>query len=130
MYIHSFIYSGHFYSTSSSPLLLISAPDTARILCRSFTPKRHNCATVSEGLAQGPYVAARAGFEPTTLRTKGIDSTKAPTCPTYHMYYMSILYVRGTLYMLRCDTMKHLNKHLNIQNDYSLFQSAYKVLHR
>jgi len=28
-------------------------------------------ATASEGLAQGLYVAARAGFEPTTLRTKG-----------------------------------------------------------
>jgi len=32
-------------------------------------------ATVSEGLAQGPYMAARAGFELTTLRLKGIDST-------------------------------------------------------
>jgi len=29
-------------------------------------------ATVSEGLAQGPYVAARAGFEPTTIRSTGI----------------------------------------------------------
>src|SRR6218665_2614384 len=37
----SFIHSGHFYSTTSSPLLLRSAPDTARILCRSFTPKCH-----------------------------------------------------------------------------------------
>src|SRR6218665_3934331 len=37
----SFIHSGHFCSASSSPLLLKSAPDTARILCRSFTPKRH-----------------------------------------------------------------------------------------
>src|SRR6218665_1404350 len=36
-----FIHSDHFYSASSSPLLLRSAPDTARILCRSFTPKRH-----------------------------------------------------------------------------------------
>src|SRR6218665_2252103 len=27
-------------------------------------------ATVSEGLAQGPYVAARAGVEPTTLRLR------------------------------------------------------------
>ena len=26
-------------------------------------------AIASEGLAQGPYVAARAGFEPTTLQT-------------------------------------------------------------
>ena len=39
--IHSFIYSDHFYSASSSPLLLRSAPHTARILCLSFTPKRH-----------------------------------------------------------------------------------------
>src|SRR6218665_2247552 len=30
-----------FYIASSSPLLLRGAPDTARILCRSFTPKRH-----------------------------------------------------------------------------------------
>ena len=26
-------------------------------------------ATMSEGLAQGPYVAARGGFEPATFRT-------------------------------------------------------------
>ena len=39
--IHSFIYSGYFYSSFTSPLLLRGAPDTARILCRSFTPKRH-----------------------------------------------------------------------------------------
>ena len=35
------IHSGYFYSASSGPLLLISAPDTARIQCRSLTPKRH-----------------------------------------------------------------------------------------
>jgi len=35
------IHSGYFYSTSSSPLLLGGAPDTAWILCQSFTPKRH-----------------------------------------------------------------------------------------
>jgi len=38
-------------------------------------------ATVSEGLAQGPYVAARARVEHMTLRTKGIDSTNAPPRP-------------------------------------------------
>ena len=38
-------------------------------------------ATASERLAQGPYVAARAGFEPTTLRTKGGESTNEPPCP-------------------------------------------------
>ena len=39
-------------------------------------------AIVSEGLAQGPYVAVRAEFEPTTLWSKGIDSTNAPLHPT------------------------------------------------
>jgi len=34
--------------------------------------------------AQGPYVAARAGVEPTTLRLKVTVSTKAPPRPTNH----------------------------------------------
>ena len=33
--------TGNLYSKSSSPLLLRGFPDTARILCWSFTPKRH-----------------------------------------------------------------------------------------
>src|SRR6218665_1910009 len=37
-----FIQSGNFHSASSSPLLLRGAPNTARIRCRSFTPKRHS----------------------------------------------------------------------------------------
>src|SRR6218665_1269653 len=37
----SFVHFGYFYSTSSSPLPFRGAPNTARILCRSFTPKRH-----------------------------------------------------------------------------------------
>src|SRR6218665_531693 len=35
-------------------------------------------ATASEGLAQDPYVAARAGFEPTTIWSTDIDSTNEP----------------------------------------------------
>jgi len=46
-------------------------------LCRSLHAKALQ-ATVSEGLAQGPYVAARAQFKPTTLRSKSIDSTNEP----------------------------------------------------
>src|SRR6218665_1792246 len=38
LFIHSF---RPFYSASSWPLLLRSAPDTAQIMCRSFTPRRH-----------------------------------------------------------------------------------------
>ena len=37
-------------------------------------------ATASEGLAQGPYIVARTGFEPGTLRTKGVESTNEPPC--------------------------------------------------
>src|SRR6218665_2309357 len=40
-FIHSSIHSGYFYSVSSSPLLLRGTTDAARILCWSFTPKRH-----------------------------------------------------------------------------------------
>ena len=43
-------------------------------------------ATVSEGLAQGSYVAARAGFESTTLQTKGVESTNEPPCPTIQSF--------------------------------------------
>ena len=35
----------------------------------------------SEGLAQGPYVVARVGYEPMTFQTKGDESTNVPPCP-------------------------------------------------
>ena len=38
---------------------------------------------MSKGLAQGPYVAARVGVEPMTLRTKGVDSINVPHMPYY-----------------------------------------------
>jgi len=38
---HSFISSGYLYSATPSTLLLRGALDTARILYRSFTSKRH-----------------------------------------------------------------------------------------
>jgi len=64
--IHSFRL--FLYSASSSPLLLRFAPDTARILCRSFTPKNDHSQLRLKDL----------GFEPTTLRTKGVESTNEP----------------------------------------------------
>ena len=79
--IHSFIHSGYFYSASSSPLLLkrsrhsrdtvlefhAESPQLGQVL--------HSQAIASGELAQGPYVAAKAGFEPATLWTKGVDAT-------------------------------------------------------
>src|SRR6218665_1489660 len=46
-------------------------------------------ATVSEGLAQGLNLAARAGFEPTTLQSKGVISTNAP--PSVCVYVCSYM---------------------------------------
>ena len=54
-------------------------------LCRSLHAEALQ-ATVSEGLEQGPYMVARAGFEPTILRSKGVESTNAPPRPT--IYYV------------------------------------------
>ena len=77
----NFIHSGFFYSAPSSPLLLRGAPDSTDTVSE-FHAKAPQ-ATASEGLAQGPYMAAIVGFEPTTLQTKGVDSTNEPPHPTY-----------------------------------------------
>ena len=76
--IHSF---GNFYSASSSLLLFRGAPYTAPVDTVSEFHDYAPQATASEGLAQGPYLAASAGFEPTTFRTKGYESTNDPPSP-------------------------------------------------
>ena len=84
--IHSFIHSiiqaifiiaplqVHYYSEA----IYRHSTDTVS----DFHPEARQ-ATASERLAQGPYVAARAGFEPATLRTNGVESTKVPPRPTH-----------------------------------------------
>jgi len=71
----------HLYSATHSMSLSEALPTTAMSLCRILHAEALQ-ATVSEGLAQRPYVAARAGLEPTILRSKGFDSTNTPQCPT------------------------------------------------
>src|ERR1700733_1851312 len=79
-YIYLFLFI-FIYSISIAPLQASlyseALPTTARTLCWSFHAEAHRV-TVSDGLAQGPYVAPRAGFEPTTLRPQ------ANTYPLYH----------------------------------------------
>ena len=77
---HSFIpdisiapFQVHYYSEA--------LPTTALLLCRSQHTEALQ-ATVSEGLAQGPYVAARLGFEPATFRMQATEPTTEPPCPT------------------------------------------------
>ena len=54
--------------------------------------RRSAQATVSKGLALGPYVAARVGVEPTTLRLRVIDLTNAPprSTMTYEKELLSL----------------------------------------
>ena len=81
--IHSFIHSGHFYSSPSSHLLLRGAPDYSTDTVSEFHAEAH-----------GPYMAARAGVEPTTLRLKSVFSTKAPPCPTGATMSYECIWVR------------------------------------
>src|SRR6218665_3257199 len=82
--IHSFIYS---FIHSFIPAISIAPPqvlyysEALPTTARIGVSRRSAQATAGKGLAQGAYVAARAGVEPTTLRLRVIASTKAPPCP-------------------------------------------------
>ena len=55
-------------------------PTTALILCRSLHSEALQ-ATVSERLAQRPYVPAEVGFEPAALWMQSTELTTEPPCP-------------------------------------------------
>src|SRR6218665_1067849 len=79
VFIHSFI-----PAISIAPLQVLSTTQRRSRLQHGYcigVSRRSAQAFLGKGLAQGPYVTARAGVEPTTLRLKVIDSTKAPSCP-------------------------------------------------
>src|SRR6218665_615645 len=62
---------------------------------------RSTQATVSKGLAQGPYVVARAGVEPMTLRLRVIDLTSAPPRPTFKIrVYKNWIFIACGLILL------------------------------
>src|SRR6218665_359645 len=77
----------HFHSFIPDILLCLSKSTTTRQRSQHSTDTvlefhaKALQATANEGLAQGPYVVARAGFEPTTLLTKGVESTNEPPRP-------------------------------------------------
>ena len=86
---HSFI-----PAISIAPLQVLyyseALPTTARILYRSFTPRR---------TGNLPKVAARAEVEPTTLRLKVIVSTKAPPRPTIYVFLFLSLSLSLSLFL-------------------------------
>jgi len=75
-------HSGYFCSASSSPLLFRGDPEHSTDTVSEFHAEASQ-ATASEGLVQGTYEAARAGFEPASLRTKGVESTDESPRPNH-----------------------------------------------
>src|SRR6218665_1786989 len=67
-------------------------------LCRSLNAEALQ-AIAGKGLAQGSYMAARAGFEPTTLRSNGVVSTNAPPCPTKVCVFDGCSSAEGGIYL-------------------------------
>ena len=77
-FIHSFI-----LAISIAPLQVLYYSEALQLqhgYCIGVS-RRSAQATVGKELAQGPFVAARAGVEPTTLWLKVIASTDAPPRP-------------------------------------------------
>ena len=64
---NSFIHSGHFYSAPKSSITQRSSR-LQHVYCIGVS-RRSTQATVGKELAQGPYMAARAGVEPTSQFT-------------------------------------------------------------
>src|SRR6218665_1168855 len=86
--IHSFIHS-FIVALSIAPLQVLYTTQRCSRLQQGYcigVSRRSAQATVGKGLAQGPYVAARAGVEPTTLRLRVIASTNEPPRPTLFLY--------------------------------------------
>src|SRR6218665_1600164 len=78
--VHSFI-----PAISIAPLQVLYTTQRRSRLQHGYcigVSRRSAQATAGKGLAQGHYVTAKAGVEPTTLRLKVVDSTKAPSRPT------------------------------------------------
>src|SRR6218665_1592733 len=72
-----------------------------------------------KGLVQDPYMAARAGVEPRTLRLKAIDSTKALPCLTcvpldIYLYsaLLEYLIVRASFNVQWCTKCAVMNKNV------------------
>ena len=77
---NSLIHLGYFYSAFKSTTTTQKRSRQSTDTVSEFSDEAPQ-AIASEGLVQGPYVAAIAGFEPTTLRTKGDESTDEPPLP-------------------------------------------------
>src|SRR6218665_663251 len=129
LFIHSFIHSGYFYSR----LFTTSTPQSSSRHSMDTVPEFHAKApqaTVSEGLAQGPYVAARVGVEPMTLWTKGVDGLGGPRTETkFTKWSVSLKRLRTAVIITYLGTrgviMVHTYLDTLIHGMYSIRKRAY-----
>src|SRR6218665_3531881 len=94
-----FVYSGYFYSIAPLQVHYYSEalPTQHGYSTVSGFHAEAPQATASGGLAQGQYVAARAGFESMTLQMKGAESTNEPPRPTALGPYLGAVTTRQWL---------------------------------
>ena len=104
----------HFNSASHSMSLSEALPTTAIDSVSEFTRASALHAIASEGLAQGPYVPARARFKPAILRSKDTDSTNAPPRPTLLIVSL-LLSSKPTLWFAFKITCHHIRKYLALK---------------
>src|SRR6218665_1618626 len=93
--IHLFIHSFRlFIQHLSSPLLLRGASDTAWILCRSFTPKRHRQLRVKD-LPNGPKWRVERDSNPQSFARKATNlpmshhALDSNCCIFLYLYFVS-----------------------------------------
>src|SRR6218665_2734749 len=81
-----FIHSFYFCSASSSPLLLRGAPSTARILCGSFTPKRHR-QLQGKDLPKVPMWRLERDWNPRPFERKASNLPMSHHAPQIHLIH-------------------------------------------
>src|SRR6218665_577062 len=60
-------------------------------------------ATTSEGLAQGPYLATRMGFEPATFRIEGTDNPTEPPRPFINSLSVEYFFLKVKGWLLKTN---------------------------
>ena len=103
-----FIHLGHFYSASSSSLLLRGAPDTAPILCRSFLPKRHRQLRVKD-LLKVPTWRLEQDANPRPFERKATNLLMSHNAPQNYLKSFTDRYAYNNI--VTCVDYMYMTQH-------------------
>jgi len=107
----SIIHPGCFYSSFSSTLLLRGDSDYSIDTVSELTRRSARGNYMSDGLAQGPYVVARVGFEDTTFRAQGTELTTEPPLPTFMLNTNELRTTKWTVVIVPKANQDYLRSH-------------------